>query len=66
MADYVTLLGAEQVQSAGHSMWRAADQMQFAASAIETVLFRHQRFMDDWLQRFEYILTESLKAKKDG
>jgi hypothetical protein len=66
MADYVTLLGAEQVQSAGHSMSRAGDQMQRAASAIETALFQHQRFMDDWLQRFEYILTESMKAKKDG
>ena len=66
MADYVTLLGAEQVSSAGSQMSRAADRMQSAASSIDQSLFQHQRFMDDWLQRFEAILTESIKVKNDG
>jgi hypothetical protein len=53
MADYVTLLGAEQVQSAAHTMREAASQMQSAASSTDYALQNHQRFMDDWLQRFE-------------
>lgn len=52
MADYVTLLGAEQVSSAAHSMRSAADQMSSAASSIQYALENHQRFLDDWLIRF--------------
>lgn len=50
---YVTLMGAEQVQSAASRMSSAADQMQRAASSFDDTMARHQRFMDDWLQRFE-------------
>lgn len=53
MADYVTLLGAEDVRSAANTMSRAADQMTQAAMNIEGALERHQRNMDDWLSRFE-------------
>jgi hypothetical protein len=49
---YVTLAGAEQVQSAAGTMSRAADEMQRAAGNISHALEQHQRFMDDWLQRF--------------
>lgn len=56
MADYITLLGSEQVQSAAHQMRSAADQMQRAASQIDDSLHRHRMFLDDWLQRFEAII----------
>jgi hypothetical protein len=50
---YMTLLGAEQVQNAAGRMSDAADRMQRAASSIDESLARHERFLDDWLQRFE-------------
>jgi hypothetical protein len=49
---YITLLGAEQVQSAASTMRSAADEMRSAASSIDEALTRHQRFLDDWLARF--------------
>lgn len=49
----MTLLGAEQVQSAGHQMASAADTMMRAASYIDETMRRHQQFMDDWLRRFQ-------------
>lgn len=62
MADYVTLLGAEDVRRAGSAMSSAAGEMQRAASAFESVMERHQRFMDDWLARFEENIDRMLKA----
>ena len=53
MPDYITLMGAEDVTRAGHRMQSAADQMSRAASTIDEALFRHQRFLDEWLQRLE-------------
>jgi hypothetical protein len=52
MSEYMTLMGAEQVQSAGRSMQSAAEQMTRSASVIDEALARHQRFLDDWLVRF--------------
>jgi hypothetical protein len=53
MADYVTLMGAEDVRAAGSRMASAAEQMSRAASNMDDALQRHQRFLDDWLMRFE-------------
>lgn len=64
MVDYVTLMGSEQVQSAGRSISGAADQMSRAASEISSALERHQRQMDDWLCRFEYIVDKMNEAKE--
>lgn len=52
---YVTLLGAEQVQSAASTMARAAEDMNRAASTISSALERHQRFLENWLQQIEDI-----------
>lgn len=54
---YMTLIGAEQVQSAGHTMRSAADDMRQAASQIDEAFHRQRLFMDDWLMRLEGILT---------
>lgn len=59
MEKYITLLGAEQVQSAARQMTHAADTMLRAASAIDEAISRQQRFMDDWLMRFEAAITQS-------
>lgn len=63
---YVTLLGAEQVQAAGASIARAADDIRSGGSSVsegaraitqavydfEVALRGHQEFMDAWLIRF--------------
>ena len=56
MADYITLLGAEQVQAAANTMREAANEMQRAASYNDDVARQQRQFMDDWLQRFEAVL----------
>jgi hypothetical protein len=53
---YVTLIGTEQVQTAANTMRTAADEMRHAAGTISEALDRHQRFLDDWLGRFEAVL----------
>jgi hypothetical protein len=58
MSDYITLMGAEEVSRAGHSMRDAASSMNSAASTISNALEQHQRFMDDWLYRMKAILEK--------
>ena len=60
----IVLIGAEDVRSAGYTIQSAAVDMKQVVINLEGVLFQHQRFMDDWLQRFEYILEQ--KGKSDG
>ena len=60
----IVLIGAEDVRSAGYTIKSAAADIEQAVINLEGVLFQHQRFMDDWLQRFEYILEQ--KGKSDG
>lgn len=56
--DSIHLIGAEDVQRAGHHISVAAEQMGRAAGNIDESLERHRRFLDDWLQRFEQVLVE--------
>ena len=57
MSEYMTLLGAEDVQKAGSAMRSAAESMQSAAGSFEDSLFHHRQFMDDWLIRLEEAIT---------
>lgn len=65
---YITLMGAEQVQSAARQMQSAAEQMSRAASEMheaadkkrrndDDLLERQQAFMNDWLERFTQALS---------
>lgn len=56
MSSYITLLGAEQVQSAASTMRSAAEEMSRAASSIDYSLQQHRQFMDDWLARLEEVM----------
>lgn len=56
MADYVTLMGAEQVSNAAHTMKSAAHEMQNAAGSIAHAFDMHHRWMEDWLQQFQQIV----------
>ncbi len=59
MSDYITLLGSEGVEKAGYTMRSAAENMNRAATSIDSTLERFQRYMDEYLQRFEQILKEA-------
>lgn len=52
MGDYVTLVGAEAIERAGHNISAAAREMIRAAEDIGSALRRQREFMDDWLLRF--------------
>lgn len=66
MADYVTLLGAEDVQSAGRNIAHAATTMESAASSIAWALEQHQRFMDDWLSRLDGLLSDRISEVRQA
>ena len=61
MTDFIHLTGAEDVYRAGTIIMGAAETMKQAAALIDDTLGRHQRFMDDWLQRFEAAMEEIKK-----
>lgn len=60
MAEYVTLLGAEEVSRAASRMLDAADQMSRAASNFASAAEQHQRFLDDWLNRLDGTLSDRI------
>lgn len=59
MADYMTLLGAEDVSRAGHNMEHAAEIMQRAASQFEATVERLIRALDDHATRIENAAQEN-------
>lgn len=60
MAEYVHLVGAEEVSRAAASMRNAAEEMQRAATNIEATLDQHHRFLDDWLSRLDATLQDRI------
>lgn len=70
MADYITLLGAEDVraaaarmEAAASSMARSAEQIDYAmsrhANNFSETLEQHHQWMDGWLERFKKIIDAS-------
>lgn len=53
MSDYITLLGAEQVQSAGQAMRSAGDEMRSAAGTIDQAVHQQRIAMDDHARSIE-------------
>ena len=49
----VYLVGAEDVQRAGNNIQGAAMEMSSAARTIYEALEAQQRFLNEWLERFE-------------
>lgn len=66
MNNYVTLLGAEEVTRAGHSIANAARQMQQAASQMDEALRHHQMFLTQWLDEYRQIALMSPAVRGDG
>jgi hypothetical protein len=66
---YVTLVGAESVQNAGHAISSAAGRMNDAAGTIshalrqhEIAVAQHEAFLSDWLARFEAAVEKMPRA----
>lgn len=53
MTPVVHLDGAEQVSHAAQRMTQAAQEISSAAGRMEYALQQHQRFLDEWLSRWE-------------
>lgn len=51
--DYTTLVGAEEVRSAGHAMERAASEMNKAVSTLDHILNQHFLRMEELVVRLE-------------
>lgn len=47
------LIGAEDVRRAAGEMTAAAREMNGAAARMEYALQAHERFLDDWLLRYQ-------------
>ena len=59
--EFIQLVGTEEVRSAGYTMRQAAEQMANVSSNMQITLEAHQRFLDDWLLRFEHMLNERVE-----
>ena len=66
MSEYIHLIGAEDVRTAGCTMQSAANDMNRAASNVEDSLERQRRFMDDWLMRLEEVVGKLAIEPKPG
>ena len=66
MSEYVTLLGAEDVRSAGHQMVSAADTMRNAAGEIEMSLQREAQSRTEFLCELERILREDREQRNES
>ena len=64
MSDYITLLGAENVASAGHRMAGAAQDMERAATSISETFNRFTRVMDDYVGRIERAIDAARKGER--
>jgi hypothetical protein len=59
MPEYVTLLGAEDVQRASHNIRNAAEQMSAAARQMWEANKVQQEFLNEWLERFKAAFKEA-------
>lgn len=56
--EYMTLLGAEQVQRAANNMMDAAHRMQNAVSEMGDHLRAQREFMSQWLADFQATISQ--------
>lgn len=56
--DYVTLLGTEAVESAGHRIRSAADSMAQSVGYLDEALRMHHQRMEELVQRVEEVMAD--------
>lgn len=61
MTENIHLIGADDVRNAGYRMREAAEAMSQVALNLDGALERHQRWMDDWLNRFAEVVERMPK-----
>lgn len=66
MNEYVTLLGAEDVKSAGHSISSAADTIRSAGGDLEMSIHRCRELGHELLDRLEQILRDDRERRAGG
>lgn len=66
MTEYVYLVGAEQIQQAASTMAAAAHATQSAAASIAFALGQHRAFLDEWLARFDEVLSKVAALPPEG
>ena len=66
MADYIHLIGADDVSRAGSSMRSAASDMTRAAVTIDETMRLQRMFLDDWLARLELVLRDTKGNTQGG
>ena len=55
----IFLMGSDDVRQGGNAARDAGQEMRRAAGQIEFALQQHQRFLDEWLGRFEDVLSKA-------
>lgn len=63
MPEYVNLLGAEEVGTAGRNIREAGIEMMRAANRIDESLREHMQFMDEWLRQYREILMADVVGR---
>jgi hypothetical protein len=58
VSEYITLLGAEQIQDAANRINEAAETIRQAAGSLDDTFRQHRCFMDDWLDRLRAMFDE--------
>lgn len=66
MAEYVHLVGVEQMQNAANIMKVAAETMQRAAHEISYALDQHKRAIIDITDRLEAIVDDLMDDEEDS
>ena len=56
MSEYITLMGAEQVERAASRMTQAAETFSRAVDRLEDLHRLQQQALDDWLARLQQVL----------
>lgn len=62
--EFIHLIGAEDIPRAAGTMREAAQTMSNVSQNMQIVLEAHQRFLDDWLRRFEQALEQDRSERK--
>lgn len=63
MAEYITLVGVEDIRTASNRMHEAADTMNRATGNLEDVFVRARYSGEEFLTRLETILSEDRKKR---
>jgi glycine cleavage system pyridoxal-binding protein P len=63
MAEYIHLVGAEQIQSAANRMVEAAHEINRAANTIHDAMQRHEEVMRDLMIKIDNVVDELEKRR---